>query len=208
MKRIGLVITTIVISLCANAQITIKYRKLLEPEGLSIMTTNQAVSIGGGKTIEYALQYEVVPNGSMHQGYCLNVYFTTNDPSVYIPEGGRFIIRTTQDNVISLTDCGDNYFTEYYPSSGNPYTMDRSDAFWDKSQHKKMYLIHGKFPISAKDLSILASEGIAKLRIETTGEPVECNYKVKSNKPNKSAEAIKLLCYVLSTQIDPYYGLQ
>ena len=85
--------------------------------------------------------------------------------------------------------------------------MDRSDAFWDKAQHKTMYLIHGKFPISAKDLSLLASEGIAKLRIETTGEPVECNYKVKSNKPNKSAEAIKLLYYVLSTQIDPYYGL-
>ena len=41
MKRIGLVIATIVISLCANAQTTIKYRKLLEPEGLSIMTTNQ-----------------------------------------------------------------------------------------------------------------------------------------------------------------------
>ena len=68
MKRFIFAILFVVFTLSLNAQ-SIKYRRLLDPGGLSVMTTNLEVFPWGEKKIEYALQYEVAPIEEMHQGY-------------------------------------------------------------------------------------------------------------------------------------------
>lgn len=189
-----------------NAQ-GIKYRRLLDPEGLSIMTTNLAVFPWGEKRIEYALQYEVAPIEDMHQGYYLNIYLNTNNKSQYIPEGGKLLIRTTKDNVISLTDCGSPFFVEYDSEYDHTSSERRSYSFYDSALKTTRYSIHGKYPITEDDLKMLMEEGVIKIRIETTGDMVECSYKVNSDKTNKTAEVITKLYNLLQSQIDPYYGL-
>ena len=189
-----------------NAQ-GIKYRRLLNPEGLSIMTTNLAVFPWGEKRIEYALQYEVAPIEDMHQGYYLNIYLNTNNKSQYIPEGGKLLIRTTKDNVISLTDCGSPFFVEYDSEYDHTNSERRIYSFYDSALKTTRYSIHGKYPITEDDLKMLMEEGVIKIRIETTGDMVECSYKVNSDKTNKTAEVITKLYNLLQSQIDPYYGL-
>lgn len=206
MKYICFIVTSLLFAMSLNAQ-GIKYRRLLDPEGLSIMTTNLAVFPWGEKRIEYALQYEVAPIEDMHQGYYLNIYLNTNNKSQYIPEGGKLLIRTTKDNVISLTDCGSPFFVEYDSEYDYTNSERRSYSFYDSALKTTRYSIHGKYPITEDDLKMLMEEGVIKIRIETTGDMVECSYKVNSDKTNKTAEVITKLYNLLQSQIDPYYGL-
>ena len=68
MKHILFIVAFIFLSLSLNAQ-SIKYRRLLEPDGLSVMTTSLEVAKSGERKIEYALQYEVASMEGMQQRY-------------------------------------------------------------------------------------------------------------------------------------------
>ena len=189
-----------------NAQ-NIKYRRLLDPDGLSVMTTSLEVFPWGEKKIEYALQYEVAPIEGMHQGYYLNIYFTSWDEKVYVPAGGKLLIRTTNNSVISLADCGGNSFCEYDPELDLKSTEYRSKSYYDSSLQRIMYTVHAKYPIAEEDLALLREEGVIKIRIETTGDAVECNYKDDGKKKNKTAVVISRLYDTLVKETDIYYGL-
>lgn len=206
MKRLWLIVAFIFITLSLNAQ-SIKYRRLLDPDGLSVMTTSLEVFPWGERKIEYALQYEVAPIEGMHQGYYLNVYFTENSSNDYVPAGGRLLIRTTNNNVISLTDCGDKYFREYNPELNIHKVAERSTSFYDKTFNTVRYTVHGKYPISEEDLALLMKEGAIKIRIETTGEALECSYKEDAKKKNKTADVITKLYNTLVKETDLYYGI-
>lgn len=206
MKRFIFAILFVVFTISLNAQ-SIKYRRLLDPDGLSVMTTNLEVFPWGEKKIEYALQYEVAPIEEMHQGYYLNIYFTSRDENVYVPAGGKLLIRTTNNNVISLTDCGGNSFREFNPELNLESTAYRSNSYYDNTLKRIMYTVHAKYPISEEDLTLLREEGVIKIRMETTGDAVECNYKDDGKKKNKTAEVISRLYDTLVKETDIYYGL-
>lgn len=204
MKRLLFIVAFISFTMSLNAQ-SIKYRRLLDPEGLSVMTTSLDVFSWGERKIEYALQYEVAPIEGMHQGYYLNVYFTENSKNDYVPAGGKLLIRTTKNNVISLTDCGGKCFREYNTEYNLYSDAYRSTSFYDKNSGQVRYTVHGKYPISKEDLAILMNEGVVKIRVETTGEAFECNY--KEDTKNKTAEVITRLYNTLVKETDLYYGL-
>lgn len=206
MKHITFLFIAVLFALSSNAQ-DIKYRRLLDPDGLSVMTTKLKVFPWGEKAIEYALQYEVAPVEGMHQGYYLNVYFETDLQSQYIPEGGRLLIRTTDESIISLTDCGSDGFLEYDSTNNLNYTVKRSSSFYDNFYRRIRYTAQGKYPISEEELQMLMEKGVIKIRIETTGDMFECSYKVDPKKQNKTAEVITSLYKTLLPNIDPYYGL-
>lgn len=206
MKRIVLIIAVFLLALSVNAQ-SIKYRRLLEPKGLSVMTTSLEVYPWGQQKIEYALQYETAPDDSKHQGYYLIIYFTSDVPSYYIPEGGLVLIRTSRGTDISLKDCGGQYFREYSTETNVYEDIGRSTAFVDMALNKTRYHAQGKYPISEDDLNALKDEGVIKIRIQTTGMlPVECNYKISSIMQNKTAQVITSLYRTLISNLDIYYG--
>ncbi len=206
MKRLLFIVAFISFSMSLNAQ-SIKYRRLLNPDGLSVMTTSLEVFPWGERKIEYALQYEVAPIEGMHQGYYLNVYFTENSSDDYVPAGGKLLIRTTNNNVISLTDCGSKYFREYDPELNLNNDVSRSTRFYDNTFDRFRYTVHGKYPISEEDLMLLMKEGVIKIRIETTGEALECTYKEDAKRKNKTADVITRLYDTLVRETDLYYGL-
>lgn len=204
MKHILFIVAFIFLSLSLNAQ-SIKYRRLLEPDGLSVMTTSLEVAKSGERKIEYALQYEVASMEGMQQRYYLNVYFTEDSEDVYIPAGGKLLIRTANNNVISLKDCGDKYFREYSPEYNIENDVYRSNSFLDNTLTRLLYTTHGKYLISEEDLMLLIKEGVIKIRIETTGEAFECTYN-DSNK-NETADVLTRLYNTLVRETDLYYGL-
>lgn len=201
MKRFVLILIALLLAYNTNAQ-TIKYRRLLDPEGLSVMTTSLDVFPWGKKKIEYALQYEVAPVEDMHQGYYLNIYVNTDNEYLYIPQKGKVLIRTTKENIISLTDSGEKEFIEYSSDLMTKESVERSIRYYDKKKEERRYLLQGRYPISDEDLARLKEEGVIKIRIETNGDPIECSYNT-----DQTAEVINQLYNVLNTNIDPYYGL-
>lgn len=205
MKKCIFVILFIAFTISLNAQ-SIKYRRLLDPDGLSIMTTNLEVFPWGEKKIEYALQYEVAPVEGMHQGFYLNVYFTSRDKSDYVPAGGKLLIRTTSGKIIALIDCGGQSFREFSSEYNSEESEPRSASYFDKALNELMYRVHAKYPISDEDLALLREEGVIKIRIETTGDAVELSYKEDAKK-NKTADVISRLYDVLVKEIDIYHGL-
>ena len=207
MKHFFLFAVALLFTLSANAQ-GIKFRRLLEADGLSVMTTKLEVFPWGEKKIEYALQYVVAPVEDMHQGYYLNVYLDVDNQSQYIPKRGKLLIRTAKENVISLTDVGTEEYREYNPEYNLPQNVSRSTSFYDEFYKRVRYTIQGKYPISKEELQMLMDEGVIKIRIETTGGSVECSYKVDPNRQNKTAEVITKLHNTLISNIDPYYGLE
>ena len=205
MKRFVLAILLLSFAFSLNAQ-SIKYRRLLDPEGLSVMTTNLEVFPWGEKKIEYALQYEIAPIEEMHQGYYLNVYFSSHDKDLFVPAQGKLLIRTTKNNIISLTDSGESSFREFNPEFNLESTSYRSTSYFDDVLKRVMYTVHAKYPISEEDLKLLKDEGVIKIRIETTGAAVECNYK-DDGKKNKTADVITRLYNRLVKEIDIYNEL-
>lgn len=171
------------------------------------MTTTLSVSPSGERKIAYALQYEVAPVEETHQGYYLNVYFTSRDELDYVPEGGRLLIRTTKDNVISLTDCGEESFREFDSELNLKNTSYRSTRYYDDKSNSYLYNVHAKYPISEEDLTQLREEGAIKIRIETIRDFFECNYKDDPKKKNKTAEVISQLYNVIVKELDIYSGL-
>lgn len=98
-----------------------------------------------------------------------------------------------------------HYFIGYNSESGNYKIMERQYRYYDTSFKRNRYKVHGKYVISEDELRTLMTDGVAKIRIETTGEPIQCEY--KPSKTNKTASVIQKLYNVLIRNIDLYYGL-
>lgn len=195
---------SIITAMSINAQpllIIQKYRHIIEPDGLSVMTYSLPVSSRGQKTLNFALQFEHSSIEGQNWGYTLHIYYSVegkNDD--YIPQGGRLLIRTGEDKVLSFKDCGTPYFIEYFPeSSAGPKIEIR---FKEYQEH---YRVHGKYVISEDDLKLLMDEGVKKIRIETTKDPIEGEYKAGKN--NKMADVLRRLYKVLESNIDIYHDL-
>lgn len=203
MKRFILAFFLCAVSVSINAQ-SIKFRHILEPDGLSVMTTKMSVSSWGEKTLDYALQFEQSPKDNQNWGYTLHIYFTVVNPDEYVPKGGKLLIRTTKDEVLNLQDCGTDYFIEYNSESNFEDIQKRTSSYLDENIRQR-FIAHGKYIITEEELQTLMSDGVIKIRIETTKDPIQCEY--KPGKTNKTAEALQKLYNALITNIDLYYGL-
>lgn len=206
MKKLTLILVILIYSISISAQ-DIKFRRLLDDGGISIMTTTLRVFPWGGRAIEYALQYEAAPVEGMYQGYYLHVYFNSDINTLQIPQGGKILLKTTQGNIISLVDCGEKEFKEYdtyYNSTNYSY---RKKSYYDDTMRTHRYKIHGKYIISEEELTQIINEGVIKIRIETNGDNIEYNYKNNDIQKNKTAKVINNLYCKLLSQINPYYGL-
>lgn len=204
MKRLIIACLFFAVSFSINAQ-DIEFRYILEPDGLSVMTTTQDVFSFSAKPLEYALQFEESSVEVQNLGYTLHIYFAVDDRKLYVPKGGKLLIKTTKDEVLNLEDCGTDYFIGYNSESGNYKIMERQYRYYDTSFKRNRYKVHGKYVISEDELRTLMTDGVAKIRIETTGEPIQCEY--KPSKTNKTASVIQKLYNVLIRNIDLYYGL-
>lgn len=203
MKRFIIASLLCVVSVSINAQ-TIKFRHILEPDGLSVMTTKMSVYSWGEKTLDYALQFEQSAENNQNWGYTLHIYFFVDTQDKYVPKGGKLLIRTTKDEVLNLQDCGTDHFIEYDSELNGIRTEGRTSSDLDLNLNVR-YIAHGKYIISEEDLQTLMTDGVIKIRIETTKDPIQCEY--KPGKKNKTAEALQQLYNVLIPNIDLYYGL-
>ena len=203
MKRFIIAYLLCVVSVSINAQ-TIKFRHILEPDGLSVMTTKKSVSTWGVKTLDYALQFEQSSEDNQNWGYTLHIYFIADTQDQYVPKGGKLLIRTTKDEVLNLQDCGTDHFIEY-GLRVNTFDRQERTSFYFDEYAKQRFIAHGKYIITEEELQTLMSDGVIKIRIETTQDPIQCEY--KPGKTNKTAEARQKLYNVLIPNIDLYYGL-
>ena len=91
-------------------------------------------------------------------------YLSARMSNVRFPKGGVFLIKTSLGEVLELTQLSEKYDTEsihYIPNVG---VINQGI---------------GLYPISIDQLNILNQDGISKVRIETTAEVIDREYKPK-----------------------------
>ena len=118
-------------------------------------------------------------------------YLSARTSNVRFPKGGVFLIKTSEGEVIELTQISEKYDTgslHYVPDHG--------------------VINHGigLYPVTIDVLNILNQDGIAKVRLETTSVVIDREYKPKQvEKYKKEFTAMyKLILESLSKKKDIY----
>lgn len=118
-------------------------------------------------------------------------YLSVRMSNVKFPKGGVFLIKTSLGEVLELSQISEKYDTEsihYVPNVG---------------------LINqgvGLYPITIECLNILNQDGIAKVRIETTAQVIDREYKPKQTEKYKKefTGMFQLILKTLSQKKDIY----
>ena len=206
MKKLLLIICLLSVFYGAFAQ-QIEFRRILFPEGLSVMTSEKSVIAMGKPVVWYALQYIKSPDGSQEQ-YYLHVFYLSESSRYVVPDGGKLLIRTTAGKVLSFNDIGIRNLRAYDPESDINTDMRRERLYEGNVNlilKVKGNRIHSAFAISKEDLQTLTKEGIMKLRLETDVEPLE--FTLENKKAKETANVLEKQYQSLQNQIDPYNNL-
>lgn len=219
MKRIVFIIMFIALTVSALAQNNfnfLEYHKILDNgEKVSIKTKTALIREKGQPEIGISLMYETAMKENPEMsGYSLFVTFLSYRDDWVFPLDGKLLMRTTSGKVISLQQTLSNRITLYDPETGyenNTYHLSASDHY-DQSRGSIVYRKVGKYPIIDEDLRSIIEEGIIKVRLETTGDSVECQYpaaeelKVNRKKETHNIASFALLPYynALLENVDPY----
>lgn len=122
-----------------------------------------------------------------------NFYLSVKMSNVSFPKGGVFLIKTTQGEIIELTQQSEKYETKsthYIPNMG--------------------FVHHGTgiYPVTQDILNKLNEDGISKIRIETSAEVIDREYKEKITEKYKKefTYMYSLILNTLSEKKDIYSG--
>lgn len=195
-------------SICIYAQSPyIEYRKVLDNgDNISIKTNAVSIKEKGQQDLGFSLMYETsMKENPEMSGYSLFVTFLSYREDWIIPLDGKLLIRTSSGKVISLHQSVSNDITLYDPETGyenNTYLRSAYDHY-DDYRSSNVYRKFGKYPINEDDLKCIIEEGIIKVRIETTGSSLECEYPAEEEvRVNRRRESQNIVRFTLL----PYYN--
>lgn len=125
--------------------------------------TGESLSIGTNYTTEDKYRLGVALNHfvnkkSNQEVWALGFLIYTRNIQLTVDENARLLIRTFGDNIVELTQYIESPKQDYQSLGYNRYT--------NMSEYD--YQVYPSYSISLADLKILMSEGIKKLRFETT----------------------------------------
>ena len=217
MKRFLLFALSLALTISAYAQSPhIEFRKVLNNgDGLCIKTKAASIKEKGQQEIGVSLMYETAMKENPEMsGYSLFITFLSYRDDWVVPLDGKLLIRTSSGKVITLQQTVPNGITYYDPETGyenNSYIRSAYDHY-DQYRNSNVYRKFGKYPINDEDLKSIIDEGIIKIRMETTGSSIECEYpaeeevRVNRKKENHNIVSFTLLPYynALIENIDPY----
>lgn len=120
-------------------------------------------------------------------------YLSVKMSNVAFPKGGVFLIKTSAGEVIELSQLSEKYETKsthYIPRMG----------FIEQGT--------GIYPVTQDILNILNQDGISKIRIETSAEVIDREYKEKTTEKYKKefTAMYSLVLSTLSEKKDIYSG--
>lgn len=208
MKQFFILLACAALSTGAFAQSKyIEYRKVLDNgEKISIKTNPVEIKEKKQQTIGLSFMYETsMKEDPDKTGYSLFITFISDREDWIVPYGGKLLIRTGSGKVISLIHSIKDGITLYRADNGfenNVYSANefvRRNEFSGTAYYRKF----GKYPIDEADLALIMEEGIIKIRLETTGSNVECEYpEVETVKINRKKEQRNIVSHLLQ----PYYN--
>lgn len=216
MKKIIFVLALqCIVSSIAFAQSTfIDYRKVLnEGQAIEVKTVGATIKEKGQLQLTVALMYETnIKEDRQQSGYSLVVNTLISHQDWQFPLNGKLLIRTTKGEVFTLTQVLNEGFRFYNPANGFRDYRGKNDTKYDGYRYQ--YDIIGKYPIDEEALRTIIVDGIIKIRLETTGQSVECTYpetEMVYNRKTHKREPKNLFSYVmipyyntLIANIDPY----
>ena len=208
MKRFFMLITLLALTSSVFAQSQyIEYRKVLDNgDKLSLKTKAAAIKEKGQQELGISLMYETAmkENPEM-RGFSLFITFLSYRDDWVVPLDGKLLIRTSSGKVISLQQTVPNGITLFDPESGyenNTYLRSAYDHY-DQYRNSNVYRKFGKYPINDEDLKSIIDEGAIKIRLETTGLSVECEYPAEEEiRVNRKKESHNIVSFTLI----PYYN--
>ena len=227
MKRIICIAVSLIIGInCLEAQ-ELGYRKI-SGESLSLASKFEKLKPSLPQTNSDAYRtdlYVSIRYDDWHSekydytGYSIVFRCYVYDGNFYFPSNGKCLIKTTTGKIIALTTTGgrDNHLQfEFNPEdgsiydSGSDYGIYYLGSFGDTSEY--CYQITCYSNLSEDDIMSLITEGIVKIRLETTGAYIECDYKDYESKKvdhekvqiNIPGYTIKGMYQAVKACIDPY----
>lgn len=174
MRRIVLIIALFLLSTPVFSQ-KIRYIKLTD-ERWEFMTTDESYRPKGQKGFEVAFQvYNDInePNPDNKLRFFLILTFNTYDKDSQIPSGGKLLIKTGKDEVISSINEVDGSILAYSPTTG--WRDDISCHQWISGSYGSSYDIRGKYELTPEDITKIVTDGVIKIRVETNGESIDIN---------------------------------
>lgn len=111
------------------------------------------------------------PDTKFH--FFLILSYRSYKESENIPYGGKLLLKTTKDEIISASNVADYKIITYDPRDGlqmGLFTHEYADVGYVSS-----YINRGKYEISLEDIVKIANDGVVKIRIETTIESIDIN---------------------------------
>lgn len=214
MKKIIILISLLFLAINLPAQ-KIYYRTITE-EGLRMRTDFRSLQSKGQKQLDLALQYEDYSNedNDHRSGYYLIIRFLDTDESLNVPQGGKVLIKTTTGTVIESEQLIDlrGSLKEIDPRNGLRETCLHHCYSHHNEYVGQVYQTTSKYYLTEEQIKALVDEGIVKIRIQTTGESLECVYPTSEfikvgrerSEVNKAANLLQSLYTVLLNNIDPY----
>lgn len=170
MKRFVLVVAALVMSaFAANAQI--EFRRL-EGEALIMKARSCEVQPFGKKAIEYFFVYDSRET-SNDAVYALEISYVTKDKGQAIPDGGKLLLRLGDGTVLELQDCGRDGIVDYSTEWETQPTSHRYSSRYNKGTE---YIYFGRYPMTVEQYRSVIENGIAKIRVQTLADMVECEY--------------------------------
>lgn len=211
MKRI--IIAAIATALAFNGFAQPKYiefHKVLDDgTAIAVKTKPAVIKEKGQADITISLMYETVmkENASM-SGYSLFIRAVVYRDDWMVPLNGKLLIRTVSGKVISLSQSvpnGISMYSLYNGETGRDNVDYNPQKYigYDSYRGATIYEIFGKYPIREGDLKSIVEEGIVKIRMETTGSNIECEYPAEED--IRSSLFKKTHGNVVKLALAPYY---
>ncbi len=174
MRRFFFIASLLLLSSPIFAQ-KVRYIKLTD-QRWEFMTTDESYRPKGENYFDVAFQvYNDInePNRDFAVRFFMILTFSILDKSTEIPEGGKLLIKTGNNEVISSANETSGSILAYSPATG--YREDISCHEYVPGRLVSSYKIRGKYELQADDIVKMAENGVIKLRIETNGESIDVN---------------------------------
>lgn len=176
MRKIALFFVLLIINWPVFSQ-QIKYVKLTD-DCWEFMTTDESFHPKGERYFSVAYQVynyinESNPDNKIRYFLILSFRTYDYDRDIEIPSGGRLLIKTGTEDVISSTNDANRSIRVYSQTSG--YSEIISCHEYVAKEYGSFYIIRGKYELTFEDITKMVTNGVIKIRVETTGESIDIN---------------------------------
>ena len=175
MKRITIILCLTLLSIELFSQ-DIRYIKLTDTRW-ETMTNDVYMSPKKQKAFNIALQVYndlTEPNPDNRLRYFMILSFKNYSDNPKIPTGGKLLIKTGKDEIISSVNDATGYITVYSPSIGRIDVLSCYEPFY--SQYFSGYIVRGRYELTTEDLTKIIKDGVIRMRVETNEDMYDITF--------------------------------